>query len=540
MMLKTLLKLQFRQLLASFTRKSSKKRGTEKRSTGMIVLLVLLFGYCAVVFIGLFALLFWGLGTFLGGGESGWAYFASLAFLTFLIDFIFTIFTAKSQLFEAKDNETLLSLPIRPRDILLSRMLMLLITDYLFEAIIALPAIVVWCLLGYATPLGVICFLVGVVAMPLLALTFSCFVGWLLSLLTARMKNPAVFTTLLGVGLFLLYFYGYSKLMNGMEMTPEMALKIADSLEGVLFYPFYCFGRAAADGSLLHLFYYLLFMGVPFALLVWILSKTFLSLATKKAGGTKTVYRATVVKASSQTKALLNNEFRRIGSSAAYMLNAGMGLLFLVIIAIGVFFLPVELFAEMGLSVGIVPMLVTSAISFMTGMTLFSASSISLEGQNIYALQSLPIAGRTVLRVKLYAHLILTSPLTLIASVASLVALILSPACHVTVGAAVGLILVPQAYNLFVALTGLILNLALPRFDWTDESTVVKQSGAVGLTMLICMVGSMTVLILGNVLSALFSPALGMTIAAIPPLGVSLGFWLYLDKKGDAAFEKLG
>lgn len=534
-MLKVLLKLQLRQLIASYFVRNSKKGAVKQRSRGMTVLLILVFAYCGIVFMALSFGTFLQIGEALVGTENGWVFFAFLSLLVFLVDFLFTIFSAKSQLFEAKDNEVLLALPVRPRDILLSRMLVLLFSDYLFEGIIALPALLAWILLGLATPLGVICAVIGFLAMPCLALTCSCLVGWLFSLLTSRMKNPAVFTTILGIGFMALYLFGYMKLTSGIEWTPEMMAKLSDSLGGVLFYPFFCYGRAAAEGDLLFLLLYLLMMLVPFALLVFILSKTFLSLVTKQRGGVKAVYRATVVKAGSQRRALLRNEFRRIVSSAAYMLNGGMGLLFMAGIAVGVFFLPVDNFLASGISPDMVVLVAIAAVSYLSMMSLFSASSISFEGQNIYLLQSLPLSGRTVLLTKLSAHLILTAPMTLVASVACIIALPCSPVMGIL------LLLIPQIFNLFNALLGLLMNLALPRFDWTDEVAVAKQSGAVGFTMLISMVGGLMVMIPAGILAAVTGSApLGAVVSALIPLGCSIGFYLHISRNGDRLFQALG
>ena len=141
-MLKTLLRLQLSGFLSSLGNRRSKKGTTKPRSRGSMILVGILLAYCAIVFMGMSGMFFYSLGSIVGGTENAWLYFAILATLVFFVDFIFTIFTAKSQLFEAKDNEALLSLPIRPRDILLSRMLMIVLTDYLFELIIVLPAVV--------------------------------------------------------------------------------------------------------------------------------------------------------------------------------------------------------------------------------------------------------------------------------------------------------------------------------------------------------------------------------------------------------------
>ena len=534
-MLKTLLKLQFAQFFSSLGNRRSKKGADKPRSRGSMILLGILLAYCAVVFMGMSGMFFYSLGSLVGGTENAWLFFAVLATLVFLVDFIFTIFTAKSQLFEAKDNEALLSLPIRPRDILLSRMLMIVLTDYLFEVIIVLPAIVVWCILGHASVTGILAFLIGVICMPGLSLALSSFVGWLLYLVTSRMKNPAIVSTVLGAVIFVIYLFGCMKLGGGVTITEEMTLKLADGLSGALFFPFRAFGIAAAGGNFAWLFVYIAFMLIPFAILVRILSASFLSLATRQKGSVKAVYREKAQRAGSQRSALVRNEFRRIVSSSAYMLNGGMGMLLTLVLAIGVFFIPIsELIAE-GIPVNLIAAIAAGMLAFLSSMTLFTASAVSMEGQNIYLLQSLPLPGHTVLTAKLIPHMVLSAPLTLIASITCAIAIRPTP------GVVVAMLLVPQVYNAATAVIGLSMNLALPRFDFTDETQVLKQSGAVGFTMLITTVGGIMAMAPGIVIGVFTgNVTLGIALAAVIPLAVTIVLYQHIVRNGDSIFQRLG
>ena len=44
-------------------------------------------------------------------------------------------------------------------------------------------------------------------------------------------------------------------------------------------------------------------------------------------------------------------------------------------------------------------------------------------------------------------------------------------------------IIVPIVFTVFEALLGLLINLWKPKFDWINETVVVKQSAAVMITM---------------------------------------------------------
>ncbi|HCP15835.1 MAG TPA: hypothetical protein DIT32_08835 [Peptococcaceae bacterium] len=45
----------------------------------------------------------------------------------------------------------------------------------------------------------------------------------------------------------------------------------------------------------------------------------------------------------------------------------------------------------------------------------------------------------------------------------------------------------PAAYGVFIALTGLIINLKNPNFQWTTETVVIKQSMAVLMALVVGM-----------------------------------------------------
>lgn len=48
-------------------------------------------------------------------------------------------------------------------------------------------------------------------------------------------------------------------------------------------------------------------------------------------------------------------------------------------------------------------------------------------------------------------------------------------------------IIVPMIFTTFVALFGLLVNLWKPKFDWVNETVVVKQSASVTISILVTM-----------------------------------------------------
>ena len=213
-MLKTLLRVRMAALLAAFSGQNKRKTRTKGKAVGYAFLML----YCFCAFTFLFYTSFSQLAAAFFPLGLGWLYFAMFAIMAFALMFIGSVFTAKSQLFEAKDNELLLSMPVKPGMILLSRMAALLVMNFVFELVVALPVLVAWLRYGSVSGAGVLSFIVIVLALPLFSLAVSCLFAWLISLITSRMRNTTVVTMVLSV-VFLLAYFAFCFRMNAYVTT---------------------------------------------------------------------------------------------------------------------------------------------------------------------------------------------------------------------------------------------------------------------------------------------------------------------------------
>lgn len=132
-MLKTLIKLQFQKALARYTANSSnKKKNGKKSSFNSPAVYLALLAFVGVVFAFMFYNMFSMMAPMLATSGFSWLYFLYVMGASFVISTIGCIFLSLSQLYEAKDNELLLSMPIPPRSILFCRMLPLYAQNLLF------------------------------------------------------------------------------------------------------------------------------------------------------------------------------------------------------------------------------------------------------------------------------------------------------------------------------------------------------------------------------------------------------------------------
>ena len=154
-MTKALLRVRFRALFHSMLRQSRQKR---RHGTGMTVLFILLFAYVGVVFCGMFALMFSKLAPAYHTAGLDWLYFATAGLMALGLSVFGSVFATQSQIYDAKDNGLLLSMPIPPRTILLSRVLPLMVLNGVFSLLVLGPAGVVYgTMVGY-TPVGLVAF----------------------------------------------------------------------------------------------------------------------------------------------------------------------------------------------------------------------------------------------------------------------------------------------------------------------------------------------------------------------------------------------
>lgn len=189
-MLKTLIKLQFQKALARYTANSSnKKKNGKKSSFNSPAVYLALLAFVGVVFAFMFYNMFSMMAPMLATSGFSWLYFLYVMGASFVISTIGCIFLSLSQLYEAKDNELLLSMPIPPRSILFCRMLPLYAQNLLFCALVQVPAFA-----AYATNVSVSASLVVsqiviLLLVPLLSLSVSCVLGWLIAFVTSRTRH---------------------------------------------------------------------------------------------------------------------------------------------------------------------------------------------------------------------------------------------------------------------------------------------------------------------------------------------------------------
>ena len=225
------------------------------------------------------------------------------------------------------------------------------------------------------------------------------------------------------------------------------------------------------------------FLAVTAALLVltcWILARSFLRIATASGSVSKVKYREKAAKLRSVPRAMFGKELSRFTASPNYMLNCGLGLLFLPIVGILLLVKAAwvrDTVALLEWDADFLTLMLSGALCCMVSMVDITAPSVSLEGKNLWLAQSLPILPWEALRAKLRLQVILAGvPL---AFAGACTAIALRPGLSGTLL----FLLLPQVFSVLMAAFGLFLNLKRPNFHWTSEIAPIKQSLSVTVAL---------------------------------------------------------
>ncbi|MGM9669895.1 MAG: hypothetical protein ACI3VZ_09125 [Faecousia sp.] len=531
-MLKTLLKKQLLELNQSFFR--NRKTG-KTRSGSAVALSVAGFIFLMVVILGgLFGVMAVALLPMVEAGLA-WVYFTIASIIALVLGVVGSVFNTYASLYRAKDNDLLLSLPVPVKYIMITRLLGVYLMGLMYSGVVMVPVVIVYCFSGYATAMGMVGSVLLTVMLSILVLTLSCFLGWVVAKISAKLKNKSLITVVVSLGLLAGYYYVYFKFINGLADILLFADTLAEKLRSAA-YPLYVLGMAGA-GDPVNL---LIASGVIlalFALTCYIMDRSFLKIATVSDTGVKTRYREKTAKVRSVDQALLSREFGRFAASPTYMLNCALGTVMMPICAVALIVKGREFIGMMSVlflsTPGLLELIAVAVMCCIVSMNDISAPSVTLEGKSLWIAQSLPVDPWQVLRAKLKLHLLLTEIPCLLLGIAFVA--VMQP--EVVPG--VLMLLIPLLYGVLTALVGLAVNLKVPNLNWTNETVAVKQSVGVLITLL----GGWAVIVLLGVgyyfLVDLITPVWFMVILTVLLAAVCAGLTAWLKKRGTRIYASL-
>lgn len=418
------------------------------------------------------------------------------ALIAMLVGFMLSIYRSKGMLFDSKDNNLLFSLPIPARTILTTRIINLLSINYVSTLAIFMPAMVIYGVLAQASIVYYVLGIVVFICIPAIPTVLASLIGYIIAYLTSKLGSKKYIEIIMTFALFFGVYFGISYIMGNAQAIVTNLESFTNFMTKYLFF-FEWIKEALASTNMLSLLYFVLTNGIIFAIFVSVLSfgyqKILLQLGAAPA---KTKHGKTTFESSSVTMALLKKEIKKYFGTPVYVFNSGFGVVILLVATIAAIFMGKEgitnlmaqtnMMGAEGVTIGLFPILI-AAIGFLVAMTTTTSSSISLEGQNLWILKSLPISTRKILWSKILLNMLVSLPITLICII------VLGILAQISVVEIILTMVFAFVINIVTAYFGLWMNLLFPKLKYESEIQVVKQSLSsfisIFVPLMICMMG---------------------------------------------------
>lgn len=411
--------------------------------------------------------------------------------ITSFLTLIEGIYKSGSLLFNCKDDNLLLSLPIRKSTVLFIRVFKFYIFELLYNSLFLVPAILVYARYMNPSITFYIVSIIGLLVFPIIPILVSTVVGTLITLVASKFKGKNFVQTVITILFILgvLYFsYSSDALITNIAQN---ASNINDFITKV-YYTAGVYVKLITEFDFIKLIEFIIVHLGLLVVTILIIGRVYFnvnsSVKSIKIKKSSSEYK---IKTVTPLKALIKKEFSRFINSTVFVTNAGFGLVLFIIgcILVSVKFDKLaESFLGVGLDItldmikGYMPVLIFAFICFTSFMTSITSSMISLEGKSFAILKSLPVSPYKIIKSKVLTALLIMLPCILIGDI---IVFFRFEFDFITI---ILLLFASVLLPLIAETIGIIINLKYPRMDAKNDTEVVKQSMSSAISVFLGMV----------------------------------------------------
>ena len=477
-MFKTLLHKNFQEVGAMYFR--SKKKGgvlSGGAKIGMVILYIFIYISMLAAFAGISVALFTPISP-----ENDWVVWSVVGIMAVVMATLINALTSYAQLYLARDNELLLSMPIKPSSILLTRSVSVYLMGVLYASMAWIPTIIVGVVMNRMSTAMVIGSILTLFVIGFMVLGLTCLIGWVVAVMSLKLKNQKLLLTaiclvLIG-GLYYLQFQSNKLIMK----LSENIDKVGPVMESRI-YPFYKLGKGIC-GDIPSYLIFVLITAIVLVAAYYVLSKTFVKIATTSGSAKKAKFKQGAIKTSSVDGALLRRERMRFFNSITYMLNSGFGAIIMIAGGVILSIKSDVIMEEYNLLryyapevEKIVPLVIIAVLAMLVSMSAVSDSAISAEGKQLWQIQTMPVDVMKIFRAKIqFSWYLQALPAIFLTTI-----IISNFDFDEFTQIVVMLFVVIFAY--LSANFGLYINLKHPNLEWVSEQQIIKQGLPVTVTM---------------------------------------------------------
>ena len=450
-------------------------------------------------------------------------------------------YKAQGMLFDCKDNDMLLAMPLNKKTIFFIRMFKFYLFQLMYDSLFILPAFIIY---AYFESPGINFYLMSLIMLillPILPLIVASLIGYIIKLISVNFKNSKRVQTIISMLLLILVFYFSFNMESLVNNIVDKASIINDVITNI-YYPINLYLSLINKFDILNLLKLILINIVPFVIFIYLGSIYYFKIIFKsKKSNVKKSNKVLSFKKKNPVLSLVKKEMKIYFGIPVYIVNTLFGMVLLIIMTI-LLCTNVDKFISLLQSssdIAITPELINkyAPIFFMemiifTGfMTQITCSSFSLEGKTFNILKSFPLNEKKIFLSKILFNLFLTIPVTFLCSIIFFINY------KVNLIYIIYILLFSILTPLFSAIFGLFINLKYPKLKWNNETEVVKQS----TSTMICTFTGMGLFFLSLFMTITFIKNINIVILIqiIILIIVDIVLWLLLSKFGVKEYRKL-
>lgn len=399
---------------------------------------------------------------------------------TFILTLVEGIYKSSNLLFNCKDDNLLLSLPIKRRTVLFIRVFKFYVFELIYNTMFMAPAMITYIRYVKVTPSYYPVSIIMLLLLPIIPIVLSIIIGMLLSATSTKFKYKNIAQIILTTIILLFVFYISFNLENVVKDLALKATSINDLITR-LYYPAGAYVKMITNFDILDLLLFIIINISLFALSIYLLGNTYFKV-NSRAKAVKTNHNHHnnyKIKTNKVIPSLIKKEFTKFISSPVFVTNAGFGL---VLFVLGCIILPIKFeslttaIATIEPSVSIetiksnIPVILFGLICTSSLLSSITSSMISLEYKSFNILKSLPVKPYTIILSKIYTAVIIMLPFILIGDIITFINFKFTFIQIVLI--IISSIIIP----LVAETLGIIINIKYPKMDAENDTQVVKQS----------------------------------------------------------------
>ncbi len=471
--------------------KNSFQRYNENNKKTSKIGKILLYAVLVVYLIGIFGFLSYGLITTLQQVQQEAMFIGVFLLGLALLTIIQSIISVTNVFYFSKDLEYILPLPLKPNEILISKLNVILVTEYVMELLFAVAPITAY---GILTSAGVMFYIISLLVLiifPIIPILIATFIIMIIMSFSKGVKNKDRFrliAPLLGIILALVLSFSLSgtseitdeELINAITQANSMVEMISDKLP--IIKPAI---NAIVNSDFIEFLKLLGITAIIYIAFILIGNKLYFRGAVGNlSSGSKKGKNITTkdIRNSSVGKSYVAKEFKMLFKNPIFFVQCVLPSVLMPVVFLGIFIVSISSnnsqesikqfqnvigsFIETPIGLAIV----LSITEFLTSMLYIAPTAISRDGQNAIFMKYIPVSY--------YKQLIYKGiPSVVFGTITSIIV--------------IGFVYVIAAPSVLFLLTVLILNLVLlilqtilmelvdlkkPKLEWSTEYAVVKQN----------------------------------------------------------------